>query len=163
MKADDRTEGMKHAVCLEPSGSGKEKKMKEKKKVFISYISEEHDTALQVRSALENNDIKCWMAPESIPAGMDYAEVIQDAIEKCDVFVLLLSEKSQQSKWVRKELDKALDFDKVILPFHIDNSTLIRAFDYRLTDVQRIEAFGNSSKAIKYLIDRVQTIAAKEL
>ena len=77
--------------------------------VFISYSSKEYATTLQIRSALESNRIECWMAPESIPAGSDYADEIQTAIENCEAFLLVLSAASQRSKWVRKELDKALD------------------------------------------------------
>lgn len=126
--------------------------------VFISYSSKEYATALQIRSALETNHIECWMAPESIPAGSDYADEIQAAIENCEAFLLVLSAASQRSKWVRKELDKALDFDKVVLPIHIDESDMVRAFDYRLTDVQRIEAFGHLSEAISKAIARILSL-----
>ena len=54
--------------------------------VFISYSSVEYATALQIRSALESNRIDCWMAPESIPPGSDYADEIQGAIEGSDFF-----------------------------------------------------------------------------
>ena len=74
------------------------------------------------------------------------------------IFLLVLSESSQKSKWVRKELDKALTFDKIIIPIHIDESSMIRAFDYRLTDVQRIEAFGHLSEAISKAIARILSL-----
>ena len=73
--------------------------------VFISYSSAESDRASSVKALLEGNGFPCWMAPESIPAGLDYGGVILGAVRGCDAFVLLLSEKSQGSKWIRKELD----------------------------------------------------------
>ncbi len=70
------------------------------KDVFISYKAEEFDEANWVRGTLEHNGISCWMAPASIMGGSSYAEEIPKAIRECRVFVLLLSEKSQRSKWV---------------------------------------------------------------
>lgn len=54
--------------------------------IFISYSSRDYNTAETIRKVLENNGIECWMAPESIPMGSDYAREIPDAIEKCSAF-----------------------------------------------------------------------------
>ena len=61
--------------------------------VFISYKSEEYGEANNVRKILTANGISCWMAPESIPMGSNYTQVIPAAIENCKVFLLILSEK----------------------------------------------------------------------
>ena len=81
------------------------------KAVFISYKTEEFDDANWVRATLENNGISCWMAPMCIPGGSSYAVEIPNAIKQCTVFVLILSEKSQLSKWVPRELDQAINED----------------------------------------------------
>jgi hypothetical protein len=129
--------------------------------VFISYNSEEKDVACQVLTALKGNGISCWMAPDSIPSGSDYASEIQSALESCYVFVLMLSEKSQKSKWVAKELDQALSLDKIILPFHIDQSIISKAFNFRLTNVQRIEAYGKISECLEVLVRRILNLKNK--
>ena len=109
--------------------------------VFISYSSKEYATALQIRSALKSNKIECWMAPESISPGSDYADEIQGAIEGSDIFLLVLSEASQQSKWVRKELDKVLDFDKVVIPIHIDESAQVAPLRYPILRLLASEVY----------------------
>ena len=76
--------------------------------VFISYSSKDTDAANAVRMLLQNNGIDCWMAPESIAIGDDYSNAIPEAIEVCDLFLLILSANSQGSKWVPKELDSAV-------------------------------------------------------
>ena len=126
--------------------------------VLISYSSKEYTTALHIHSTLENNQIKCWMAPESIPPGTDYAGEIQKAIRQCTVFVLVLSEQSQRSKWVTKELDQALSMDKVVIPVHIDNSALSDSYSLRLTNVQRVEAFTNLNKSLDVVVKRIKAI-----
>ena len=89
--------------------------------VFISYSSKEYDTANIVRTVLKNNGIDTWMAPESIPGGSNYMEVIPDAIANSKVFVLILSDSSQKSKWVPKEVEQALNNNLIIIPFLIEN------------------------------------------
>lgn len=44
--------------------------------VFISYKSEQKEIALKIKDILEENGISCWMAPESIPVGSNYAAEI---------------------------------------------------------------------------------------
>lgn len=126
--------------------------------VFISYKSEEASVAYQVRAALLSNGIGCWMAPDSIPVGSDYGSEISDAIAQCGAFLLLLSERAQESIWIIKELDLALSCKKPILPIHLDKSALEKPFNFRLSNVQRVEAFGMFSKALDIVIRRIQTI-----
>lgn len=92
--------------------------------VFISYSSKDYAIATKIRNKLRENNINCWMAPDSIPGGSDYAHEIPSAIESCDYFLIALSENSQQSVWVPKELDLAITAKKTVLPIIIDSSAL---------------------------------------
>ncbi len=107
---------------------------------------------------LENNGMECWMAPMSIPAGSSYAIEIPQAIKSCSAFVLLLSENSQNSKWVPKEVDTALGYERIVIPFHVDESDINEQFNFRLTDVQRVEAFNRRSEAYRELVERLRPI-----
>ena len=89
--------------------------------VFISYKSEEYGEANNVRKILTANGISCWMAPESIPMGSNYTQVIPAAIENCKVVVALLSTGSldrcaSEDDWVRKELEHAFRAEKKVVP-----------------------------------------------
>lgn len=125
--------------------------------VFISYSSRDSAAACAVRSMLEANGVKCWMAPESIPMGGDYANAIPLAIENCSVFLLILSENAQASKWVPKELDLAITFDKRVIPFQIDDGLMTRPFNFRLTNIQRIEAYRDLADAYEKLLSRIRS------
>ena len=87
--------------------------------------------------------------------GSDYACEIPDAIEKCSAFLLVLSKCAQESNWVPKELDLAITYNKVIIPFQIDDEMLTKPFNFRLTNVQRIEAFHNLEQAYDQLLGRI--------
>ena len=95
----------------------------DKKQVFISYKSEDAENANWLKSILEINGLSCWMAPDSISGGSSYANEIEQAISDCEVFLLLLSEKAQKSKWIEKELSLALSINKRVFPFMLSNLT----------------------------------------
>lgn len=128
------------------------------KDVFISYKTEEFSEALWVKETLETNGISCWMAPMSIPGGSNYAAEIPQAIRECKVFVLLLSQKCQESKWVPRELDQAINEGKTILPFMLENCTLKDEFNFYLSNVQRYEAYESKSKAIERMVCEIKAI-----
>ena len=59
------------------------------------------------------------MAPRDITPGLDYGTQIIDAIEGCTVLLLVLSESSNDSIYVRKEVERAIATGKVIIPVRI--------------------------------------------
>ncbi len=128
------------------------------KDVFISYKAEEAEEANWVRSVLETNGVSCWMAPANIPGGSNYAVEIPKAIRNCKVFVLLLSSRSQGSMWVTKEVDCAINYGKIVLPFMLENCTLKEEFNFYLTNVQRYAAFENKSSEIKRMVMDIKAI-----
>ncbi|MGN0267593.1 MAG: toll/interleukin-1 receptor domain-containing protein [Lachnospiraceae bacterium] len=119
--------------------------------IFISYSSLDYVMAGHIREILQKNDISCWMEPESIPGGSDYAHEIPAAIESCDYFLLVLSKNSQDSIWVPKELDLAIDAKKMVFPIHIDLSSLKPHFKLRLSNVQCMDA----AMSVEDVLDRV--------
>lgn len=60
--------------------------------VFISYSSRNRRIAEAIRSHLEGLNVSCWMAPESIMPGDQWAQAISTAISSCRVMVLLTSD-----------------------------------------------------------------------
>lgn len=123
----------------------------EGKYVFISYKVEDSDDAVWVKETLESNGIQCWMAPDSIPGGSSYASEIENSIKDCSAFVLVLSEKAQGSKWVSKEVDRAINYGKRVMPFTLDNSPLTGDFAFYLSNVQRYDATIDKLEAMRTL------------
>lgn len=130
------------------------------KDVFISYKAEEYAEALWVKTTLETNGISCWLAPGSIPGGSSYAVEIPAAIRACKAFVLLLSEKAQSSKWVPRELDQAINENKIILPFMLENCALKDDFNFYLTNVQRYAAYENKAAAMEKMVREIKAVLA---
>ncbi len=128
------------------------------KDVFISYKAEEFDEANWVKSTLETNGISCWMAPSCIPGGSSYAVEIPQAIREAKVFVLILSDKAQESKWVSREVDLAINEGKIVLPFMLENCKLKDDFNFYLTNVQRYAAFENKMAAMEKMINEIKAL-----
>ena len=126
--------------------------------VFISYKSDEFDEPNWVKTTLETNGISCWMAPMSITGGSSYAVEIPQAIRTAKVFVLILSEKCQLSKWVPRELDQAINENKTILPFMLENCPLKDDFNFYLSNVQRYAAYENKVAAAEKMIREIRAI-----
>lgn len=126
--------------------------------IFISYSTKDQLQAETVRDILEKNGIVCWMAPRDIPGGSNYTKEIPSAIRGCQVFVLILSQNSQNSPWVLKELDSAVNCGKVILPFMLEEFQLRDEFNFLLTGAQRYAAYQKKAEALEALISRIRAI-----
>ncbi|MBQ2653809.1 MAG: toll/interleukin-1 receptor domain-containing protein [Methanobrevibacter sp.] len=90
--------------------------------VFISYSTKDKVTADAICHILEENDMKCWIAPRNISSGQPYAEEILNAIKTTKIVVLVFSSNSQASQFVQKEINLSFSNGKPIISFVIDES-----------------------------------------
>ena len=125
------------------------------KSVFISYSSRDLVEVNIVVKALEDAGISYWKAPDMIPAGSNYAREIPKAICDCDVFLVLISQSSQESIWVEKEIDCAVNYRKTVVPLRISDCDLNQMFKFYLNNVQTINYLGNKNMSLKKLVDRL--------
>ena len=72
------------------------------------------------------------MAPDGIPSGLDYACVIPAALRITSHCLALLSHNSAKSKWVRREVAKAISNDKKLDGILLDGYTMndIKLYDH---------------------------------
>ncbi|MBR5272863.1 MAG: TIR domain-containing protein [Clostridia bacterium] len=128
------------------------------KDIFLSYKSEDYAEAEWIKGVLEHNGISCWMAPACIPGGSNYASEIPKAIRECRVFVLVLSKKAQESKWVPKEVDQAINEGKTIMPFMLENFELRDDFNFYLSNIQRYTAYENKVLAAEKMLREIRAM-----
>ena len=110
--------------------------MCEKDYWFISYCSKDSHIVDILVEILRGCGISYWKAPEMIPAGSNYAKEIPKAINGCSIFLFVISEASQDSIWVEKEVDMAIGYRKKIVPLKIDMSALNDMYHFYLNNVQ---------------------------
>ena len=105
--------------------------------------------------------MKCWIAPRDIPAGGDYAEAIISAIEATDAMVVLFSERANGSQHIRREVERALNYNKRICPVTIDNAKLAGALDYFLATLQWTDATSAPmNQALELAADQLEATLA---
>ena len=88
--------------------------------VFISHASQDHAVAEQICRLLEEDGIRCWIAPRNVDPGHDYAEQILAGIASTRVMVLLLSSHANASGFVKSEVERAISKGKVVIPLRIE-------------------------------------------
>lgn len=111
------------------------------KDVFISYSSQDAATAETICSLLEKRNVACWIAPRDILPGRNYDEEIVSGIEGTKAIVVLLSDSSNESPHVKRELELALNNGSAIIPIRIQNTVPGRGLKYFLAGKQWVEAW----------------------
>jgi TIR domain len=81
--------------------------------IFISYKREEQPEARRLADALEREGWTVWWDPR-LRAGEHYDEVIEKALTEASCVIVMWSERSVQSRYVREEAAYALERDKLI-------------------------------------------------
>ncbi|MFN8371805.1 MAG: DarT ssDNA thymidine ADP-ribosyltransferase family protein [Anaerolineae bacterium] len=85
--------------------------------IFISYAREDgRALALRLRDDLNNAGHLAWLDTSEIQGGADWARHIEDAIERCDLMLALLSAASYTSDYCRAEQLRAQRKSKRIVP-----------------------------------------------
>jgi hypothetical protein len=97
--------------------------------VFISYAREDRDRAHKLAGALEARGWSVWWDPK-IQAGQSFDETIERELETADCVVVLWSEHSIVSEWVKNEASAALARG-VLIPARIDDIKLPLEFRRR--------------------------------
>lgn len=123
--------------------------------VFISYSSQNKVAAQAICHTLEENGIKCWMAPRDIPPGSEYGDLIDLAIKSAKVFVVLFSKQAATSLWVKGELSIAFEEQKVIIPFRLDNTPLQGQNRVMLNQKHWIDAYPDYKTKFNELVSAV--------
>ena len=126
--------------------------------VYICYSTRNKDVADKTCHVLEQNNIKCWIAPRDLTSGKIFADEIQGAIKSAKLVVLVFSRDSQESKYVNNEIDLAFSKNKPILAFNIDGSFPEKKMEYYLRNCKWLEGYPNPEAALEPLVKDALTL-----
>lgn len=132
--------------------------------IFLSHASEDRRIASPVVAELRRHGLPVWYSPHSLMGAQEWHDEIGLALRRCDWFLLLLSEHSVQSFWVRRELCYVLRQKRYL---HRITPVLLRPCDYEefswtLGDLQFVNLSGDFETGIRNLL-RVWGIGYKAL
>ena len=108
--------------------------------IFLSYSSKDKLIADAICSRLENQNIRCWIAPRDVKPGTDYSNQIADALENSAAMVMVFSSGSNSSRHVKSEIDRAFSLGHIIIPFRVENAELDKGLAYYLSKTHWLDA-----------------------
>ena len=82
--------------------------------MFLSHSWQNKPAAHKVVEALATERLPCWLDEQQLDYGAELRAALMSAIAKSDIYLYLVSDAANNSKWVRDELEYAvcLEFDK---------------------------------------------------
>lgn len=86
------------------------------KDIFISYSRRDQEFVTRLASDLDAQVTGVWFDQSTIQIGENWHDEIMEGIRDCKAFILVLSPDSVESRYVREELNKALELGKPIFP-----------------------------------------------
>jgi uncharacterized protein YjbI with pentapeptide repeats len=112
---------------------------------FISYSSKDQEFAGRLHDDLQKNGVRCWFAPHDVQAGRKLHEQIDEAIRLYDRLLLILSEHSMSSEWVKSEIANARQKElrqkrRVLFPIRLAPFELLRGWTCFDTDTGKDSA-----------------------
>lgn len=109
--------------------------------VFISYSHHDKAIAQDVCATLEAEGIRCWIALRDPSPGGEWATEIVQAIDSAKVVVLVYSGHCNDSRYVIRELDRAVHQAIPIIPFRVMDEKPAGALAFLLGGVHWLDAF----------------------
>jgi hypothetical protein len=86
------------------------------KDIFISYSRRDQEFVTRLASDLDAQVAGVWFDQSAIQAGENWQAEIMEGISECKAFILVLSPDAMESRYVREEVNKALELGKTIFP-----------------------------------------------
>lgn len=127
--------------------------------VFLSHSSENSKEVREVCALIEKEGYKCFLAPRDIRSGHEYAEEIIDGIDNSDVMLLLLSEKSNSSPHVLREVERAVSKKIPIVVYELEKVQLSKSMEYFLMTHQWLDS--EADKGYKSILTCLSGFSAR--
>ncbi len=115
---------------------------------FISHSSKDKEFADRLYADLQAKGIRCWYSAQDLKIGDEMTSVIDEAIRIHDKLLLVFSENSITSAWVKKEAREALSIENdtgkkdVLFPIRLDDS-IMNTTEQWADDVKRERHIGD--------------------
>src|SRR3954465_1643834 len=127
--------------------------------VFISHSAQDKKIAEMICAALEQDGIRCWVAPRDVRPGKSFPGEITRAIQQTKVMLLIFSRHSNSSEQVLREVQLAVDCRVPIVRLRMEDIPLSDDLRYYLSTPQYLDAL--TSPLAKHI--RPLVAAVKEL
>ena len=107
---------------------------------FISYSARDKATADAVCAALEGHGVRCWIAPRDVLPGAEWGKAIVNAIHGSQVMVMVFLASANESRHLRREVERAVSSGVTVVPFRIEDIAPCSALEFFIGDVHWLDA-----------------------
>jgi len=104
-----------------------------KPSLFLSYSFEDRPRAEALHGRLTRH-LEVFFDTKSIPGGAEWEREIDRAVRSCTIFAPIVSEASNNSKWVARETLLALNIGVTMLPLFFSDTLPLRIVDRQFVD-----------------------------
>lgn len=118
------------------------------KDIFISFSSKDDVTAKKICDFIESNNISCFISLRDLIAGEEYAMQLLDNIDSAKAVLLVLSNASNNSPHVLREIEYAVGHNVPILVYPIEEVKLSKSMEYFLMTHQWINLDSNQNQKL---------------
>src|SRR5512147_2273162 len=107
--------------------------------IFISYSRRDQEFVTRLASDLDAQVAGVWFDQSDIQAGQKWHDKIMEGIQECKAFILVLSPDSIASRYVREEVNKALELGKTIFPVIYRPAEWTGEFETLVREIQTLD------------------------
>jgi hypothetical protein len=126
--------------------------------IFISYARQDVHFTRHVASLLEGKNFDVWIDESRLVPGNPWWEQIEQNIDRCFVFMIVMSSASEKSEWVQRELSYAERRGKRIFPLLIEGEVWQQLASIQCEDMRQ----GQPNKLSERLYAELQDIVSGE-
>lgn len=128
--------------------------------VFISYCSHDSHRVLAIASRLQEAGVSVWLDRTGIAGGREWAAEIVRAIDACKVVILMCSNASMRSVWVKREIQVAGQQAKPFLPLMLERTSYPDQVRLFLTGYQWVDVLDRPPKKWLQQVLRALSLAS---
>jgi len=122
--------------------------------IFISYSRRDQEFVTRLASELDAHFAGVWFDQAAIQVGEKWHDEILEGIQACKAFILVLSPDAMRSRYVREELSRAQQYQKIIFPVIYRHANWTDDFASLIKEVQTIDLqAGSYSDNFHKLVD----------
>ena len=89
-------------------------------RIFFSYSTTDKQIVGKLKLFLENSGFEVFLAHEDIRPLVEWQDEIVKNLQRCDIFIPLLTKDFMKSGWTNQEIGIAIAGDKFIIPLQVD-------------------------------------------
>ena len=131
---------------------------KYRSKIYISFSQQDIEIAKKIRNTLINERFILNIDEKNIQIGENIKQVISSEIKSSSIFIVLLSQNSIKSEFLKYEIEYANKNNKKVLPVLLDKNITIPK---ELKDIKYADFTTNSKEAMSQLIKALKSNLAE--